>query len=114
MPAASVDERPTYAAQDTLPNGWVNTAQIAALIGCTYRKLDYWTRAGYLRPVTADTPGSGHQRAYPLAELEVARLMWALVSDGLLPDAAHRVARELLDRGTTTLGGIRLDLPEPL
>lgn len=58
----------------------------------TYRRLDYWTRKGYLRAENP-TPGSGYRRTWPRSEHRVARAMARLTAAGLTLDAAHRVAR---------------------
>ena len=63
----------------------------ARACGITYRMLDYWTRKGWLRPY--HDGGSGRDRQWPATELQVAREMGLLVKAGLLPAAAHRVAR---------------------
>lgn len=96
-----------------LPDGHVNGAQMAALTGITYRRIDFWTRAGYLAP-TAASPGSGHQRVYPASEVTIALLMVRLVDDGLTPSAAAECARELATTGTTRIAGIPIHLPQEL
>jgi hypothetical protein len=80
----------------------------------TYRKLDWWVRCGYLRPVAstrpglAATPGSGYQRLFTPEEAAVAVLMARLVRAGLTTTAALAAAR-----GQRELGpGIRLVLEE--
>lgn len=61
----------------------------------TYRQVDYWTRAGYLRPASGNpTPGSGHRREWDETELDVALLMGKLTEAGLMPRAAALVARQ--------------------
>ncbi len=94
-----------------LPEGYVNAAQLATLAGVTYRKVDYWTRCGYLQPIV-DAPGSGLQRAFSTSEVAVARLINSLADDGLLPHVAAARARELLDTGTTQIAGMPIHLPE--
>lgn len=96
-----------------LPAGYVNGAQLAAAADVTFRRIDFWTRSGYLHPATK-APGSGHQRLYPAGEVAVVRLMRLLTADGLLPNVAVTRARELLDTGTTHLAGMPIHLPEEL
>lgn len=61
------------------------------VVGVTYRQLNHWVKAGWLRP---DGPGgSGHWRAWPVAELEIARTMGALTRAGLPLAMAHDLAR---------------------
>ena len=47
----------------TAPEGF-RGPQVCALVGITYRQLDYWARTGLLRPSIADARGSGTQRRY--------------------------------------------------
>ena len=58
----------------------------------TYRKLDYWTRKGFIR---ADNPGpgSGYTRTWSVAEAACAVAMSRLVAAGIPPGAACRAAR---------------------
>jgi DNA-binding transcriptional MerR regulator len=68
--------------------GVANTKQE---LGITYRQLDWWTRLGLLRPLHVG--GSGVNREWTRAELEVARLMGHLVRAGATPALAERLAR---------------------
>jgi hypothetical protein len=104
----------TYLPQHApLPDGALNGAQLAAAADITYRRVEYWTQSGYLKPL-ATSPGSGYQRIYPPTEVTVARLIGQLVSDGLLPHIAAERARELLETGTTHIAGMPFHLPEEL
>jgi hypothetical protein len=62
--------------------------------GATYRQVDYWARAGYLRlGRERDGTGSGYWRIWPDEEVRVARLMARLTGAGFSPAVAHKVAR---------------------
>lgn len=61
-------------------------------VRATERQLDYWTRAGYLRPDNPD-PGSGTARKFSAEETEVASRMARLVAAGFVPAAAAEYAR---------------------
>lgn len=65
---------------------------LAEEAGLTPRRLDYWTRRGYLKPVE-ENPGSGRERHFTLWETRVARRMAGLVEAGLTVEAASRLAR---------------------
>lgn len=104
---------PRLPAHAALPTGCLNGAQLAAAAHITYRQVDFWTRAGYLRP-TDGSPGSGYQRIYPPHELTVARLMAALVHAGLTAASAATHARDLATTGTTHIAGMPLHLPQDL
>jgi hypothetical protein len=106
-----VELRPTQG--QNLPEGTVNGAQLAALADITYRKVDFWTRCGYLQPA-AVSPGSGYQRVYPVTEVTVALLIQQLTDAGLLAGHAAPRARELATTGTTHIAGLPIHLPEEL
>lgn len=45
------------------------SAEVCRLVGCTYRQLDYWIRAGYVTP-RVPACGSGSTRLFDDAGLE--------------------------------------------
>ena len=50
--------------------------QAAAIVGISYRQLDYWARTNIIRPSAADASGSGSRRQYSykdLLELKVVK-----------------------------------------
>lgn len=67
---------PTYATEPVTP--------------ATAGQIAHWVKAGWLRPHRCRATGA---RTWPPAEVDVARLMARLVTAGLTPEAAHRVAR---------------------
>jgi hypothetical protein len=70
-------------------------AVLAAVPGLSYRRLDFWTRRGWLVPVVRDEDaGSGFPRRYTLAEVAVASRMWALVEVGFETSVAAGAARD--------------------
>lgn len=62
-------------------------------VGLSYRRLDNWTRRGWLRALNPGV-GSGRVRHWPASELEVARTMLVLTGAGVDPSAAARAARD--------------------
>jgi DNA-binding transcriptional MerR regulator len=62
-------------------------------VGLTYRKLDYWSRRGYLVSERAK-PGSGHPRTWSSDEIAVARAICRLTGVGFTLSAAAKIARE--------------------
>jgi DNA-binding transcriptional MerR regulator len=78
--------------------------------GLTYRRLDYWTRKGFLRPEHA-TPGSGIHRVWDDDELAVANRMLRLTNAGIDLNSAAEIARG--GPGTYDLGpGVAVILSE--
>ena len=64
------------------------------LPGLTYRQLDRWTNAGYLRATQAGE-GAGHARDYSAEEVRVAALRVRLHGAGLNVASSPRAARAL-------------------
>jgi DNA-binding transcriptional MerR regulator len=73
------------------------SAEVCRQTGLSYRQLDSWNRMGYFAPLN-DEPGTGHNRVWPQAELDVARMMARLVALGVTPEQAARVARDPFER----------------
>lgn len=71
--------------------------------GISYRQLDHWTRCGLIHPIGEALPGTGYERRYSDAEVEVARVAKQLIDAGWRPDAALRLARQALDQPTEPL-----------
>jgi DNA-binding transcriptional MerR regulator len=80
----------------------LSSAEVCRQTGLTYRQLDLWCRNGYLQP---DQPGkltdpagswvgSGHERVWSPAEVDVARMMARLVALGVTTQQAAKVARD--------------------
>jgi hypothetical protein len=63
--------------------------EVCALAGITYRQLDVWCTAGYLRD-TAN--GSGSRRTFTGPELDVVRLVKHLIDAGFTVPAAFVIA----------------------
>ena len=95
----------------------LRTTDVVRATGVSYRQLDSWTTAGLVRPVGAvtsngdlprpfvqpDRPGSGQARLWHPDEVRVVRTMGRLVGAGLAPACAARVARDLVERGSSEL-----------
>lgn len=83
------------AADEELPD-LLTSADIMYESGITYRQLDFWARAGYLRPDRewrGRRLGSGSARSWPKTELEVARTMGRLTRAGIPASLAASIAR---------------------
>ncbi len=57
--------------------------QVCALVGITYRQLDYWARTGLLRPSITDARGSGTQRRYSYGDVIELKVIKQLLDAGL-------------------------------
>lgn len=82
----------------------VGARQAAERAGITYRQFDFWVRRGWIKVETPEGEGSGRPRLVQWHEVEVLRLMGALVAAGVEPEVAAGVARRLRATGMARLG----------
>ena len=73
----------------TAPEGY-RGPQACALVGITYRQLDYWARTGLLRPSIADARGSGTQRRYAYTDVVELKVIKQLLDAGISLQRARR------------------------
>ena len=74
--------------------------QVCAIVGITYRQLDYWARTGLLRPSVAEAKGSGSHRLYSYRDLLELKVIKQLLDAGL----GLRQARRAIDCLRSGLG----------
>ena len=86
------DEPPSVPSAGPTPDGYSSAPDFLALPGMTYRKLDYWSRIGVLRPANP-APGSGAKRLWPRDELGVCAAVLRLCAIGLDLHTAAVVSR---------------------
>lgn len=56
--------------------------QVCAVVGITYRQLDYWDRTGLLGPSMQEASGSGTQRLYTFRDIVTLRVVKRLKDAG--------------------------------
>ena len=56
--------------------------EASAIVGITYRQLDYWARTDLIRPSLADANGSGSRRKYSYRDLIELKLIKTLLDAG--------------------------------
>jgi DNA-binding transcriptional MerR regulator len=69
--------------------------QVCAIVGITYRQLDYWARTDLVRPSIADARGSGTQRAYSYADLVRLKVVKNLLDAGVKLQTARKAIEYL-------------------
>ncbi len=69
--------------RDRGPDDGFRGAQVCAVVGITYRQLDYWARTGLLRPSIVDASGSGSQRRYSYGDVLELKVIKQLLDAGL-------------------------------
>ena len=64
--------------------------QVCAVVGITYRQLDYWARTDLLRPSISEARGSGTQRLYSYSDLLQIKVIKRLLDSGISLRSARR------------------------
>jgi DNA-binding transcriptional MerR regulator len=71
--------------------------QVCAVVGITYRQLDYWARTDLLRPSISEARGSGTQRRYSYRDLVELKVIKQLLDAGVSLQSARRAIDTLRD-----------------
>lgn len=66
-------------------------SQTSAIVGITYRQLDYWARTDLVRPSITDAQGSGTRRHYSYRNLLELRMVKSLLDAGIKLSAIREV-----------------------
>jgi hypothetical protein len=74
---------------DAVTPAVIGSPALARALGLSFRRLDLWIRAGYLRPSGAGN-GTGSRRTWPATEQAVAAIMLRLTAAGLTTRTAPR------------------------
>lgn len=87
--------------------GWRGPAA-CAVVGITYRQLDYWARTDLVQPSIASAAGSGSVRLYSFHDLLVLRVVKRLLDAGISLANIRTAVSALRGRGVTDLSGLTL------
>jgi DNA-binding transcriptional MerR regulator len=71
--------------------------QVCAIVGITYRQLDYWARTGLMRPSISEARGSGTQRRYSYRDLLELKVIKQLLDAGVSLQSTRRAIQCLRD-----------------
>lgn len=80
----------------------------AAVVGITYRQLDYWARTDLVRPSLADASGSGSRRLYSYRDLLELRVVKSLLDAGIRLESVRSVFDYLRQHVDTDIGSAHL------
>jgi DNA-binding transcriptional MerR regulator len=69
--------------------------QVCAIVGISYRQLDYWARTDLVRPSLADAHGSGTQRRYSYRDLVRLKVIKNLIDAGVKLQTARKAIEYL-------------------
>lgn len=84
-------------AEPTPAGGGFSGPQVCAIVGITYRQLDYWARTDLVRPSLADARGSGTQRRYSYRDLVRLKVVKSLLDAGVKLQTARKAIEYLRD-----------------
>jgi DNA-binding transcriptional MerR regulator len=62
----------------------------AAVVGISYRQLDYWARTDLIRPSLSDASGSGSRRLYSYRDLLELRVIKSLLDAGIKLESVRK------------------------
>ena len=99
MSASSMDHDQTFSGP-----------QVCAIVGVTYRQLDYWARTELLTPSVAEAKGSGSKRRYSYHDVVSLKVIKQLLDAGLSLQAARRAVECLRDDLEADLASTQLVL----
>lgn len=66
-------------------------SQAAAIVGISYRQLDYWARTDLARPSITEARGSGSRRLYSYRNLLELKMIKSLLDAGIKLEAVREV-----------------------
>ena len=82
--------------------------QACAIVGISYRQLDYWARTGLVRPELKEAKGSGTQRLYSFTDLVHLRVIKNLLDAGVALPKIRKAIRFIVDELRTPLEHVTL------
>lgn len=80
----------------------------AAVVGITYRQLDYWARTGLVAPSVRAAAGSGTSRLYGFRDILELKIVKRLLDTGVSLQQIRTAVEHLRRRGTTDLTQVTL------
>lgn len=90
-------ERPDLRRNRFEPAKGFRGPQVCAIVGITYRQLDYWARTDLVIPSFAVARGSGTQRRYAYGDLVELAVVKRLLDAGVSLQSARRALTHLRD-----------------
>jgi DNA-binding transcriptional MerR regulator len=99
---------------DDIPAGGVVQEQgfsgtkAAAIVGISYRQLDYWARTDLIRPSLADASGSGSRRRYSYRDLLELKVVKNLLDAGIRLESVREVFSFLRDHVKTDIASAHI------
>jgi DNA-binding transcriptional MerR regulator len=85
--------------QEPITEAGYRGPQVCAIVGITYRQLDYWARTDLLRPSVTEARGSGSQRRYSYGDLVQLKVVKRLLDAGVSLQSARRAIECLRSAG---------------
>ena len=101
--SSAIDTQPMPVSAD----GFSGT-KAAAVVGITYRQLDYWARTDLVRPSLADASGSGTRRMYSYRDLLELRVIKSLLDAGIKLESVRKAFEYLREQVTDDIASAHL------
>ena len=93
---------------DVMPEIGYRGPVAAAVVGITYRQLDYWARTGLVAPSVRPATGSGTARLYGFRDILELKIVKRLLDTGVSLQQIRTAVEHLRSRGTTDLTQVTL------
>lgn len=78
-------------------------SKAAAVVGISYRQLDYWARTDLIRPSLCDASGSGSRRRYSYRDLLELRVIKSLLEAGIKLESVRKAFAYLRQQTDTDI-----------
>jgi DNA-binding transcriptional MerR regulator len=82
--------------------------QVCAIVGISYRQLDYWARTDLVVPSIRSASGSGSQRLYSFKDILVLKVVKRLLDAGVSLQNIRIAVEALRSRGVEDLSQVTL------
>jgi len=107
---AAAMQDPLFAADAETPEDQVGYRgpEASAVVGITYRQLDYWARTDLVVPSVRPAGGSGTQRLYSYGDLLLLRVVKRLLDAGITLQQVRVAIAHLRGRGAGDIASLTL------
>lgn len=91
-----------------MSEGGFSGTRTAAVVGISYRQLDYWARTDLVRPSLCDATGSGSRRLYSYRDLLELRVIKSLLDAGIKLESVRKAFDYLRTKHDTDIAAATL------
>ena len=97
-----------------MPDDGFHGPKVCAIVGITYRQLDYWTRTNLVQASVQSARGSGTQRLYSYSDLLELKVIKRLLDAGISLQSARKAVDALRQVGDVASANLVLSGTQPV